>query len=64
VLYWAPLAAELGRTEGVERQQGFCAACLAWLADGERHRRKEGGSYWKLLPADHVPKPHERRSRR
>ena len=64
VLYWPPLASELGRTDGIERQQGFCAICLASLADGERHRRKENGSYWKLLPADHVPRPRNRRSRR
>jgi hypothetical protein len=64
VLYWPPLAAELGRTKGVERQQGFCATCLASLADGERHRRKEDDSYWKLLPADHVPTPRDRPTRR
>ena len=64
VLYWPPLATELARTDGIERQQGFCAACLSLLADGELHRRKENGSYWKLLPADHLPKPRNRPSRR
>lgn len=63
ILYWAPLAAELGRAEGVERQKGFCATCLSSLADGERHRRREDGSYWKLLPIDHVPRMRDRNSR-
>ncbi len=54
LLFWPALARELGRTRGRERKEGLCSACVASLADGQRHRRKSDDTWWQLLPEDHI----------
>jgi hypothetical protein len=64
LLFWPPLACELGRTQGREREEGLCSVCVASLADGQRHRRRSDDTWWQLLPEDHIPPSRSRRSHR
>lgn len=36
-------------------EQGLCASCLNYLADGKLHRRKTDNTLWKLMPPSFRP---------